>query len=122
MSPAITRIRNAIGRQSGFRGLSLVLVLALMCMTWPQLELHAHAQGDQAHSHAIGHDGHDKQVPDDLDAPGVMHLHDTPSLACALPSQQPHIATVPIAVMNAPLLFKSPALAAQSPPHRPPII
>jgi hypothetical protein len=122
MPPAITCLRHAIGRHSGYRGLRLVLAFALLCMSWPQLELHTHAHGDQAHTHAIGHDAHDPQGPDDPDAPGVMHVHDTATAACALPCPQPPMATAPVSVLNAALASCSPVLAAQSPPHRPPIV
>ncbi len=122
MSSAITRIRHAISRHSGFRGLSLVLAFAWMWMTWPQLELHSHAHGDQTHSHAVEHAEPDAQVADDSNAPSVMHVHDASTPACALLSPQPPMCTAPVAVLDAAPPFSSPALTAQSPPHRPPIV
>lgn len=122
MKSAITRIRDAIRRHRGLRALSLVLAFALMFVAWPQLELHSHTKGDQTHSHAFEHDAHDQQVPEDLDAPGVMHLHDASSVAWTLPSSQSLIAAAPLPAWNLTLMFDSGALAAPPPPHRPPIV
>ncbi len=121
MSIAIARIRSSIGRHRGWRGLSWVLAFAVMFMAWPQIDLHAHAKGEQAHTHALQHDAHDQQAPEDLDAPGVMHVHDASSVAWTLPSRQAPIAAVPLAVWDPALTFDSGALAAPPPPHRPPI-
>ena len=121
MSSAIARIRNAVGRHRGWRALSWFLALAVMFMAWPQIHLHANAEGERPHTHALQHDAHDQQAPEDLDAPGVMHVHDASSVAWTLPSRQAPIAAVPLAVWDPALTFDSGALAAPPPPHRPPI-
>lgn len=92
-----------------------------MAVAWPQLELHSHAKGEQAHSHAVEHDAHDAQSPGDFDATGVIHLHDASSVAWTLPSCQAQIAAVPPAAWVPALAFDSGELAALPPPHRPPI-
>lgn len=121
MTSAITRLRDAIRRHRGWRCLSVVLAFALMFVTWPQLELHAHAKGDQAHAHALEHDAHDQQVPDDAASPGVMHLHDASTVAWTMPTGHAPIAMVPPSAWSLALTFDSGALAALPPPHRPPI-
>lgn len=121
MTSAITRLRNAVRRHRGLRCLSFVLAFALLFVAWPQLDLHAHAKGEQSHSHAFDHNSHDQQAPEDLDAPGVMHLHDASSAAWTLPSCQTQIAAVPLKAWHLALTFDSGALAAPPPPHRPPI-
>ncbi|MCE7932471.1 MAG: hypothetical protein DYH17_13995 [Xanthomonadales bacterium PRO6] len=92
-----------------------------MCMTWPQLELHSHAKGDQAHAHALEHDADDQQIPDDSESPGVMHVHDASAVAWTLPSRQPQITAVPPVSWTPSLIFDSGAQAALPPPRRPPI-
>jgi hypothetical protein len=121
MTSVIARLRYATRRHRGLRCLSVVLAFALMLVTWPQLELHSHVKGDHAHSHSVEHHAHDHQIPEDLDAPGVMHLHDASSVAWTLPSCQAQIAAVPLAAWNPAPTFDSGTLAAPPPPHRPPI-
>ncbi len=117
----ITRVRHAIGSHRGWRGFSWILAFAVMLMAWPQIDLHAHAEGEQTHTHELQHDTHDQQATEDLDAPGVMHLHDASSVAWTLPSRQPQIAAAPLSAWHPALTFDSGALAAPPPPHRPPI-
>jgi hypothetical protein len=121
MTPAIKRLRRAIGRNRGLRALSLLLAFALLFVAWPQLEVHSHVDGGQAHSHALGHHAHDAQLPDDPDAPGVAHLHDASTVAWTLPLCQTQIAAVPAAAWNPALGFNPGAVTALPPPHRPPI-
>jgi hypothetical protein len=122
MKPAIACLRNAISRQYGWRGFSMVLAFALMFVGWPQIDLHAHGKGDKAHVHALDHDADDHQFPEDPGAPGVMHVHDASSgFAWALPSRPSQIAAMPLAAWIPALTSAAGPLPARPPPQRPPI-
>lgn len=111
-----------MGRLAG-----LLLLVAVISAGMPSGEIHAHADGGEAHDHA----GQLAGVPSGMDTapepadpvdPAVLHAHDVATTVPALP-------TFPVVTLDTPvplapgacLATPPPPSSARTPPHRPPI-
>ena len=120
----IARLQRPVGRLG-----ALLVMLALVSSGIPGGELHAHADADAIHEHAIGladdqaGDQHGHTNAAEPDGVEVLHAHD---LCVCVSSLPPVPAMVPesgdfVVAIYRPAVTTAP-LTPKAPPYRPPIV
>lgn len=123
MISLIAHLRRVLARpKAGLRAILCLMAVSFLLAGLPSDNLHAHAEGDHGHDHAVMPQG-EEPAPSQVDGgPAVLHLHEAASFAQVLPAPvAPFLLRLPPAAMGIALPVPGPRLTPLSPPHRPPI-
>lgn len=121
--PLIAHLRHLLARpKASLRAVFCLMAVSFLLAGLPVADLHAHAEVEHGHSHAVMPQDEPPPNTQDDNGPATLHFHDAASFAQALPAPaSPVLLRLPPAAMPEALRVPGPRLAPQAPPHRPPI-
>jgi hypothetical protein len=121
--PLVSQLRHLLARpKAGLQAIFCLMAVSFLLAGLPVADLHAHAEIEHGHSHAVMPQGEQSPPAQDGNAPAILHFHEAAGFAQALPAPaSPVLMRLPPAAMCDALRVPGPRLTPLAPPHRPPI-